>query len=406
MWKPIINEQKEQIYIRSKIDDIYKALIKTKINEFDLYFGKSGICLFLAYYYNINKKCRNDIDRIIESLIINATQYKITDYVHFTHYSEIAWFMCHLYEKKLINIDIDDYFSDIDESLYEVMIIYLKGNEHGCLNGAISIGLYFYYRYILGSIKCKYYLELFVDFLKETAIEKDNTMKWITMIDQETHEQGCNLGIAHGIPGILLFLRKLYLNNIKRDLISDMIIKAANFLLLQKKSLKKHKSFFSYSVSADSSGYDTKLGWCYGDMSVGYSLLMISSLDGIERKDIKENALEILVSTTERTNLSDLRIVDAGLCHGTSGIAHIYNRLYHQTNELKFRNAALFWYDETLKMAKYDDRYAGYKLPHSEKENLKLENSSFLTGISGTGLSLLSAIYPMDPSWDMSLLLS
>ena len=412
MWKPIINEQRDKIYIHNKIDDIYRILIKkiTKIKDFNLYWGKSGICLFFAYYQTINKKCQNNIEDIVESLIDDASQYKMTDSKHLTFYSEMAWLLCHLYEKKLINIDLDDYFSGIDESLYEGMIILWNKKEHGCINGAISIGLYFYYRYILGGEKCKHYLELFVDLIQKTAIEEENkTMKWITTIDYVTLEQGFNLGIAHGIPGILLFLRKLYLENIKKDVISDIIIKTGDFLLLQKKSLKTHKSFFYYSIT-DSPGHDSKLSWCYGDISVGYSLFMISTLRGIERKDIKENALDILLNTTTRTILWDNKIVDAGLCHGTSGIAHIYNKLYHHTSMLQFRDAALYWYQETIKMAKYDNEYAGYRLPSSIKDSeMKLfetENLSYLTGISGIGLSLLSAIYPIEPSWDMSLLLS
>jgi hypothetical protein len=415
MWKSIISEQKEQVNIHDKIDNIYEILTKriNKINEFNLYMGKSGICLFFAYYQTMNKQCQNNIEDVVESLINDATQYKykVSSCKELTFYSEMAWFLCHLYERKLIDIDLNDYFSDIDDSLYEGMSILLnsKEKEYGCINGAISIGMYFYYRYIWGSEKCKKYLERFVYLLKKIAIEKDNTMKWISIIDYGTYEQGYNLGIAHGIPGILLFLRKLHLANIKKDAVSDIIIKASNFLLSQKHSLKTHKSFF-YNVCTDSFGRNSRLGWCYGDMSVGYSLFMTSSLDGIEREDVKENAYDILANTTERRNLSDIGIVDAGLCHGTSGIAHIYNRLYHKTSEIKFRDAALYWYKETIKMAKYDNEYAGYKLPYylaeSEKELREIHNLSFLTGIAGTGLSLLSAIYPIEPSWDMCLLLS
>jgi hypothetical protein len=416
MWKSIISEQKERANINDKIDNIYKTLTKrmNKTKGFDLYMGKSGICLFFSYYQTINKQSpNNNIEDIVASLVSDATQYKykVSSCRELTFYSEIAWFLCHLYERKLIDIDLNDYFSDIDDSLYEGMIMLLnsKEKEYGCINGAISIGMYFYYRYILRSEKCKKYLEHFIDLLKKTAIEKDNTMKWISVIDYGTYEQGYNLGIAHGIPGILLFLRKLYLINVKKDVVYDIIIKASNFLLSQKHSLKTHKSFF-YNVCTDSFGRDSRLGWCYGDMSVGYSLFMISSLDGIKRQNVKENAFDILVNTTERTNLSDIGVVDAGLCHGTSGIAHIYNRLYRQTSEIKFRDAALYWYKETIKMAKYGMEYAGYRLPYylaeSEKELREIHNLSFLTGIAGTGLSLLSAIYPIEPSWDMCLLLS
>lgn len=398
---------------KSKIDEIYSVVLNNinSISDSSLYMGKSGICLFLYYYKLANKECRLDIINILDSLIDNAARYKMNSCTDVTFYSEIAWFICHLYENKQIDIDLNDYFVDIDESLYEGMVVLLNRKEYGCIDGAISIGMYFYYRYILGNNKYEKYLEDFVDLLRIISNEKEGLIEWISIIDYGTHEQGYNLGIAHGIPGILLFLRKLYIKNIRKDVVSNIIVKATNFLLLQKHSLNNHKSYFYSTCSVNSAlGHDTRLGWCYGDMSVGYSLLMISSLSGILRPNVKKIALDILFNTTTRTDLLDMRIVDAGLCHGTSGIAHIYNKLFFLTKELKFKYAALYWYSETIKMAKYDSGYAGYRLDYylneSEKENRDLYNLSFLTGISGIGLSLLSAFYPIGDSWDKCLLLS
>jgi len=412
MWKPIINEHNELVYISEKLDNIYLALTKkiNTINRFYLYSGKAGACLFLVYYQAMKKQRQNDIQDIVETIIEDTVQYRIKNLQDITLYAETAWFLCHLYERRLIDIDVDEYFSAIDKSLYEGMIMLLNKNEYGFFNGAISIGLYFYNSYLLGNENCKKYLEHFVDLLYNTRIEKDNTIGWTDIINYETNERGYNLGIAHGIPGVLLFLKKLYHANIKRDIVAELIIKASNFLLLQKHSLKTHKSFFHNTYSEFSSGSDTRLGWCYGDLSVGYALLAVSSLNGIERKDVKENALDILINTTGRTNVRDSRTIDAGLCHGAAGIAHIYNRLYHQTSEPEFRNAAMYWYKETIKMAKYDSEYAGFRFPHSleepERDFLEMYNLSFLAGISGVGLSLLSAVYPIEPSWDMCLLLS
>lgn len=411
MWEPIIHEAKERMRFCNQIDNIYESLIQQvdKINDFPLYMGKSGICLFLAYYQAIRKRSRCDLYEMAESIINEAIQYKVGGYLEFTYYAEMAWFLCHLYDRRYIDFDVNDCLSAIDDSLHEGMLLSLNKNEYGCVNGAISIGLYFYYRYRLGEKKYKIYLEEFVDSLKQSALETQNEMKWLCEINSDEHVQGYNLGIAHGIPGILLFLRKLYIQNIQKDLVGEMIGKISNFLLSQKHSLKDHQSYF-YNVCTDSEGYDSKLGWCYGDLSVGYSLFMASSLPAVKNKSMKEKSLDILIDTTHRTLLSHIAIVDAGLCHGTSGIAHIYNRLYQQTDESKFKEAALYWYKETLGMAKEDRKYAGYRLPYYLKESEtkigELHNLSFLPGIAGTGLSLLSAVYPIEPSWDMCLLLS
>ena len=79
-----------------------------------------------------------------------------------TLYSEIAWFLIHLNNHKVIEFD-NNYFSDIDEPLYETALLLLKQGKYDCLNGAISIGLYFCCRYQNGDMKYKMYLEQFID---------------------------------------------------------------------------------------------------------------------------------------------------------------------------------------------------------------------------------------------------
>ena len=98
-------------------------------------------------------------------------------------------------------------------------------------------------------------------------------------------------------------------------------------------------------------------------------------------------------------------IVDAGLCHGTAGIAHIYKRMYINTNIIEFKDASNYWYSETLKMAKYDIPSGFLAYRPIENGGLKKE-FGFLDGISGIGLSLISAISDIEPAWDEALLLS
>lgn len=106
MWKPIVENQLEKNYIYNKINDIYAVLMRKKntMNGFDLYMGRSGVCLFYAYYPAWNNKYQKDIENSVVSLIENAICYKVTTLKELTFYAEIAWFLCHLYEKKQIVI--------------------------------------------------------------------------------------------------------------------------------------------------------------------------------------------------------------------------------------------------------------------------------------------------------------
>jgi lantibiotic modifying enzyme len=97
---------------------------------------------------------------------------------------------------------------------------------------------------------------------------------------------------------------------------------------------------------------------------------------------------------------------DAGICHGTAGIAHIFNRLYRTTKQYRFQEAANYWCLETLKMSKFEDGFAGYKTWHTEEYGGWQPCNNLLEGIAGIGLSLLSFVMPEDPAWDECLLLS
>ena len=413
MWSPIIEASKDKKKINDIIDKIFFVLAKNvqTINPFDVYMGKSGIYLFLLFYKFRKNQQTKELDCLFESIVESASHCEISNFQKLTHYAEMAWLACFLYKKNIVDFDLNDFFSEIDGILYEGMISLLKEKEYGLVNGATSIGLYFYYRYTLGSDYVADFLKKFVDCLSEISIEKENTIEWINIIDYGSYTKGHNLGIAHGIPGIILFLQKLYRLGIEKERIADILTKATNFLFIQKHSLETHKSYF-YNISSDSPqiGIDSRLAWCYGDLSVAYALYKATSIDGIGSSGIKKEVIEILSNTTRRISLQETGVIDAGLCHGTSGLAHIYNRLYHQTGMLEFKKASLYWYKETLKMPKYENEYVGFGIPYylaaEEHEINRQYNLSFLTGIAGIGLSLLSSICCVEPEWDQYLMLS
>jgi lantibiotic modifying enzyme len=126
----------------------------------------------------------------------------------------------------------------------------------------------------------------------------------------------------------------------------------------------------------------------------------------IQNKEWECIALDILLHTTTRKNPAKERVIDGGICHGSSGIAHIYNRLYQSTGIDVFRDAAIHWIDDTLAKAQFIDGIAGYKTWHSPKYGGWITHTGLLEGVSGIGLVLLSFISDIEPRWDECLLLS
>jgi hypothetical protein len=93
------------------------------------------------------------------------------------------------------------------------------------------------------------------------------------------------------------------------------------------------------------------------------------------------------------------------MCHGTAGIGHIFYRMWWNTQLPQFKEAADYWFGQTLKMGKFTDGLAGYKAWHTEEYGGWVNEYGLLIGISGIGLALLSYYFGVEPAWDECLLL-
>jgi hypothetical protein len=85
-----------------------------------------------------------------------------------------------------------------------------------------------------------------------------------------------------------------------------------------------------------------------------------------------------------RGPIEDVPDLDAALCHGTAGRAHLFNRLGHALGDEVLVEAARRYYRDTLARI-------GVALPDTPR---------LTTGTSGIGLALLAAITPEEPTWD------
>jgi hypothetical protein len=101
------------------------------------------------------------------------------------------------------------------------------------------------------------------------------------------------------------------------------------------------------------------LGWCYGDLGIGISLIDAGSI--LRSQQATNVGIDTLLHSSLRRDLLANSVVDAGICHGAGGIAHIFNRLFYKTGIYQFKDASLYWYEVTIGMAnKGDDSFGGY----------------------------------------------
>ena len=274
----------------------------------------------------------------------------------------------------------------------------MKGKEYDFLYAALGKGLYFVKR---KKINQPYLEEIAKQMLKISESPIENQLRW-----QGRHHTSqypiYNLSLSHGITSIINFFSRLYKMNIAKAESHEIISKSINYLLSFHYS-DQISIFPNNKILNTPKYYPSRLAWCYGDLGIGITLWQVAKI--LKDKQYEKKSIEILLHSSKRRDLKENSVVDAGLCHGTAGIAHIFNRMYLNTRKEELKDAADYWFNETIKMAKFEDGVAGYKSWQSRNGGWQ-NDLSFLEGIAGIGLSLISAVSDIEPKWDECLLLS
>jgi hypothetical protein len=118
-------------------------------------------------------------------------------------------------------------------------------------------------------------------------------------------------------------------------------------------------------------------------------------------------ALGVLRAAARRQE-QETNILDAGLCHGAAGNAHLFNRIYQATGEELFKEAARYWYARVFDFRQTEVGLAGFAAfrPQDDGTGIWVENATLLDGTAGVGLALLAASSNVIPAWDECLLVS
>jgi lantibiotic modifying enzyme len=212
-----------------------------------------------------------------------------------------------------------------------------------------------------------------------------------------------HLGLAHGTSFILALLAKTNLQGYFKAETEELIHKGlAHFKSLKNENI--HSGYVNPMVvlngKPETGG---RLAWCNGDLGVATAFWL--GWKATKDTAYQMEALQILRSAKSK-DLNIAGALDAGLCHGTGGIAQLFRRYYWETGEKQFETASDNWIAETLKMANYKDGYAGYKTYSSAAYGGPRLEYGFLSGISGIGIALLSALSDTSTSWDRVLQIS
>lgn len=390
------------------IEHIRKELMNYELPEsIGLQGGTSGIALFLAYYDRIIGGTNNLSPRIMEIL-----EHNIETINAGSHQSAICngmagfgWLCEHLRKLGMLSGESVKFLNDIDPFLHNKMIADMRQGEYDYLYGAVGVASYFVSRFEKKWVPD--YLREMLTELEKSSIEcEDGSVKWISTLKSETGEKGYNISLSHGMSSIAALLIRLFQLNIETERVRKLLTGTVKYIIDQITYAEGSLSYFpSYSKESNSSGErSSRLGWCYGDLGVAHVLRRAAVV--LENKEWEDTAITVLLHNSKRRELHENNIWDAGVCHGSSGIAHIFWNLYLNTGIETFKETTDYWLDVAIEMAKHPDGLAGYKAWCTERFGGYQKSYSLLTGISGIGLVFLSRLDRNGTTWDESLMLS
>ena len=279
------------------------------------------------------------------------------------------------------------------------------------IGGLVGFGTYFLER--LPRQVAYEGLAAVLDQLESISKQTDEGVTWHTGCElvPEWHREQCpegyyNLGVAHGIPGIIHLLSEVAARSAALSERSLRLLEGAmRWLMARQRPVGSVSRFTSWLVPGKEDD-DSRMAWCYGDLGILAILWQVSRR--WNRSDWRQFALDLLDHCLAWP-LDKSGVVDAPLCHGAAGIAHIFNRMYQAEGDLRCRRAALDWYKRTLAFREPGSGVGGYwrfTRPNPLQPPKWEASPAFLDGATGIALAFLAAVTPIEPSWDRILLLS
>lgn len=391
--------------VESKIHEIAGSLVDRVPGEGGLVSGKAGVACFYATYDRWRGTA--EYESLVHGWIEQALNPPAGHYPELRFSSGlagIAWMVHYLSETGLINCDIDGIFEHLDDHLYGFMLSEIKAGHYDYLHGAMGIALYFLRQ--PRNEKYRQYLSELVAGLERIADnDADNTIKWASLPDDDHKEMVYNLSLSHGMSSIILILAKICKEGIETEKCRSLILAGLSYIMKQQLPAGVYASYYpSLALESLHSLTASRLAWCYGDHGPGLAFQQGGKV--LEMSNYFLHGQEVLLGSCRRKDQLENKVFDAGLCHGSSGLALMYNILYQGTELTSYRDAALYWLDVTLNKAFHDDGIAGYKSwYHPEYGGWKC-SAGLLDGAAGIGLSLLSFVNEDKPGWSRSLLLN
>ena len=400
--KKVMNNEDRTIGL---IDSICQIVLAQEYPAYPgLMNGNGSIILFLAYYHKrikqderVFKKMEHLLYRVFEQFEDHNIPTSFA-----TGYAGIGWLINKLIRLEIIDGNNDKIVQQIAEGVTtDALKEISKNQDFDHLYGLQGKYLF---------LKSSSFLNEEFDAEMRNAIEA--RFDFTTFNSMPSEEGRINIGLAHGIPSVGLFMLNNQLANLKTlDEIADFFVKTDEYQSHMK--LNTRYAIFPNSVHIDEwsnkeiQSANSRYGWCYGDLGILFFLLKLTS-------QTEHAALRALVnrlvdscnnrdmSTASVAFIEDVGCYDIGFCHGLSGILYLHHKINGFISDKTLLQKNEYWQGLLLDNLSIFLKNGNFR--KSGKDSA-YDSLGVLEGICGAGLTLMSYVSG-DQSWDDCFMLN
>ena len=420
-WRPLLDGSAAEP-ARAAIDAIAASLAGSLPTEDDpagppparhvvLNSGRAGLALFYAYLARSagDRAAGEQAERLLTSALDAAPRVGLEPSL-WGGIAGVDWAVAHLQRLGLAEDDRAQAFGRWANERLAAALSEAAGplGHYDMINGLVSVGIAALER--LPQAPAAALVERIVMRLHERAERRPEGITWWTAPEHTGRADAVphgwyNLGVAHGVPGVISFLGLVCAANVATTTARPLLDGAVDWLLAQRGAFE-NGACFSTCVGKGIEPDPGRLSWCYGDPGIAAALLVAAR--AVAEPAWEREAISLALAAADRSPEVP-GVVDPTLCHGAIGVGHVFNRLWQATGESRLAEAAQFWLTRGLAMRRPGGKLSGfYALMPDDDGNLtrRVAFRGFLMGSAGIGLALLAATTDVEPAWDRSLLVS
>ncbi|MCO1575630.1 lanthionine synthetase C family protein [Crossiella sp. SN42] len=206
-----------------------------------------------------------------------------------------------------------------------------------------------------------------------------------------------NLGMAHGIPGVLAALAAAWRAGHRRPGHEQALRRIVDWLLQVRRD-DAHGPVWATDIPVAATGEEVRpdnpqdqVAWCYGTAGVALSLLVAS--EALDDPGLHAVACESFAAVLRRTTVSASH--SSTFCHGLAGVLAICLE-FAAAGSATAREHAPRLLSELLSEA---DPELPLVFRDQEEPGTFVDSPALLTGSTGVALTLLASVSPVRPAW-------